>query len=168
MLLAVEGLWTDLENDRIPENCAFTLQHPHPEEAQTTGAPATAGLGLLNSGLLVINPSCGISETILQTLKSPKVHSYEFPDQDLLADVYRGRWVALPYVYNALKTLRWDFVHAPIWRDERVKNIHYILGPKPWNEKEEGPWVDETHGWWWDANAERKRVEREAGIGDGL
>lgn len=113
---------------------------------------------------MVIHPSAVISDTILDTLKSPKVHTYEFPDQDLLADIWRGRWVALPYVYNALKTLRWDFVHAPIWRDDRIKNIHFILGPKPWDEKEEGPWADETHGWWWDANRERKEAERNRGL----
>jgi len=154
--------------NRIPATCAFTTQHAHPDEAQTEGPPTTAGLGFLNSGLLVTVPSTAISDTILETLQSPKVSTYDFPDQDLLADIWKGRWVALPYIYNALKTLRWDFVHAPIWRDDRAKNVHYILAPKPWDEKEDGPWNDPTHEWWWSVNKERKEREIKVGIHDGF
>ncbi|KAG5981507.1 hypothetical protein E4U54_006637 [Claviceps lovelessii] len=96
---------------------------------------------------------------------------YTFPDQDLLADLYAGRWVALPYVYNALKTMRREGVHAPIWRDESVKNVHFILSPKPWDEVDEaGVWAggDETHRWWVDANARRIKDERELGLLDGV
>jgi len=152
---------------RIPENCAFTHQHSDPEKAQDHGAAPTTGLGLLNSGLLVINPSTHILSMILAQLETDAVLSYDFPDQDLLADVFRTRWVALPYVYNALKTLRWKEVHAPIWRDDRVKVIHYILAPKPWNE-ELGDHADETHAWWWDVNRERREYDKERGIDDGI
>jgi len=104
---------------------------------------------------------------ILAQLETDAVLSYDFPDQDLLADLFRARWVTLPYVYNALKTLRWKEVHAPIWRDDQVKTIHYILGPKPWNE-EPGNHADETHTWWWDANKERVEYERQNGIRDNI
>lgn len=103
-------------------------------------------------------------------MKNPSaVENYQFPDQDLLADVFEGRWVPLPYVYNALKTLRWKEVHDLIWRDQEVKNVHYILSPKPWDEKagDEKP-GDETHKWWWASNAERKTAERSAGVNDGF
>lgn len=30
----------------------------------------------------------------------------------------------MPYVYNALKTLR--IIHPAIWRDEDVRNVHYM------------------------------------------
>lgn len=154
--------------DWIPENCAFTSQHTDPDSAQTQGASPTAGLGIPNGGLQVVNPSTSLYEAILECMKnSSAVENYEFADQSLLSDLFGGRWVALPYIYNALKTLRWEGVHSPIWRDQEVKNIHYILSPKPWDEKP-GEESNETHKWWWTVNFERLAAEREAGIDDGF
>lgn len=152
--------------NRTPSNCALTTQHADPASAQTQGAPATAGLGVLNGGLQVVNPSTAIYEKILAVLQTPSATSnYAFADQSLLSDLFPGRWVPLPYVYNALKTLRWEGVHSEIWRDEEVKNVHYILSPKPWDEKggEEGQ-GDETHRWWWKVNNERSEEEKKRGI----
>lgn len=73
-----------------------------------------------------MNPSQGVYDKIVEQLASPATLQYAFPDQDLLGDVFKGRWVALPYIYNALKTLRWEGVHDTIWRDKHVKNVHYI------------------------------------------
>ena len=70
--------------------------------------------------------------------------------------------MSLPYVYNALKTLR--TIHAPMWRDDRLKNIHFILGPKPWDEEASGPWADDTHQWWWDAKKEVSEEEKRRGL----
>lgn len=157
--------------DWVPANCAFTSQHGDPERAQTEGADPTLGLGLLNSGLLVVRPSVALFDEILARVDSHG-GGYTFPDQDLLADLYRGRWAALPYVYNALKTMRAEAVHGAIWRDDRVKNVHFILSPKPWQELDErAAWTgsssdDETHAWWVDANNRRVREERELGIPD--
>lgn len=158
--------------DWIPENCAFTSQHSHPEEAQVTGAPSTAGLGIPNGGLQVVNPSQKTYDLVLKTLKEETLtSSYEFADQSLLGDLFKGRWVAIPYVYNALKTLRWQGVHSEIWRDEYVRNVHYILDPKPWDEKHEQG-VDEnadpTHPWWHKVNGERLADEKSRGIDDGF
>ena len=115
-----------------------------------------------------MNPSTSLYEAILERMTSSSaVENYEFADQSLLSDLFGGRWVALPYVYNALKTLRWEGVHAPIWRDQEVKNIHYILSPKPWDEKP-GDVSNETHQWWWRVNSERLAAEGEAGIDDGF
>lgn len=153
---------------RIPENCAFTTQHADPDAAQTKGAPPTAGLGMPNGGLQVVNPSKILYESILDRMKtSSAVESYEFADQSLLSDLFMGRWVALPYIYNALKTLRWEDVHSSIWRDEEVKNIHYILSPKPWDEQP-GEGVDETHQWWWSMNLERRAEEAQRNVEDGF
>lgn len=115
-----------------------------------------------------MNPSTSLYNAILEGMaNSSAVENYEFADQSLLSDMFEGRWVALPYVYNALKTLRWDDVHASIWRDQEVKNVHYILSPKPWDEKpgEEG---DETHKWWSASNAERLEAEQKVGRNDGF
>jgi hypothetical protein len=156
-----------LTRHRIPENCAFTSQHNDPETAQKHGAPPTAGLGMPNGGLQVVNPSTAVYQLILDQLSQETSGDYDFADQSLLGDVFNGRWVALPYIYNALKTLRWKGVHDAIWKDDEVKNIHYILSPKPWDEKP-GEQAEESHGWWRNANNERTRGEKTAGIEDGF
>lgn len=121
-----------------------------------------------NGGLQVVNPSEDLYNQILHSLTSAtSVETYEFADQSLLSDLFWGRWVPLPYTYNALKTLRLQGVHSPIWRDERVKNIHYILSPKPWDEKL-GEESNETHAWWLKANDERLAAEKRDGVDDGF
>jgi lipopolysaccharide biosynthesis glycosyltransferase len=139
--------------NRIPENCAHTaVSHP----AGLKSPPPTSGrrtYTLLNSGLVVLNPSPTLLGSIVHHLStSPNVPSYSFPDQDLLADLFKGRWKALPYCYNALKTLR--TVHANLWRDDEVRCLHYILPDKPWKTRVSAIGTgefDEIHSWWWDA-----------------
>ena len=155
--------------DWIPAHCAFTHQHADPDRAQTEGAdPAVGPLGFMNGGLQVVNPSAEVFQQIVDYMDG-NAASLDFADQSLLSTLFRGRWVPLPYVYNALKTLRWENVHAPIWRDSEVKNIHYILTPNPWDELDaEGNSTskDETHRWWADVNKERKLSERTQGLPD--
>ncbi|KAF5852010.1 hypothetical protein GGP41_000779 [Bipolaris sorokiniana] len=153
--------------DWIPENCAFTSQHGDPEAAQKTGAPSTAGLRMPNGGLQVVNPSKATYDLILQQLANETSMSYDFADQSLLGDLFNGRWVALPYTYNALKTMRSKGVHDAIWKDEEVKNVHYILSPKPWDEAP-GKCSVEIHEWWWPINDERRAAEKSKGIDDGF
>lgn len=121
----------------------------------------------MNGGLMVVNPSEAVYDLILDHLASDKTINMDFADQSLLSDLFRGSWVPLPYIYNALKTLRWKGVHSPIWQDHKVKNIHYILAPKPWDEIDsEGNSTakDETHQWWVDYNKERLAQEKANGI----
>lgn len=161
--------------DWIPQNCAFTTQHNTPSLAQDTAPPCTASpLGFMNGGLQVVNPSRAIYSQILDYLNSPAAAKLEFADQSLLSDLYKGRWVPLPYVYNALKTLRWEGVHKEIWRDEEVKNVHYILSPKPWDEYEvveggrKSTSMDESHRWWQEMDEERLKEEKARGLVDGF
>lgn len=119
-----------------------------------------------NGGLQVVNPSAAVYGIILRALQSSNTDTYEFADQSLLSDVFGGRWVAIPYIYNALKTLRWKGVHDAIWRDDEVKNVHYILSPKPWQETKDmrikRNFQTETNEWWWEINDERIRRRRRA------
>ncbi|CAN8105704.1 unnamed protein product [Discula destructiva] len=153
--------------DWVPANCAFTSQHADPEAAQLVAAdPAVGPLGFMNGGLQVVNPSQELFQQIVDFMDN-NAGDLEFADQSLLSELYKGRWVALPYVYNALKTLRWDDVHKPIWRDDKVKNIHYILTPNPWDELDaEGNSTskDETHQWWAEVNRERRAHESKRGV----
>lgn len=153
--------------DWIPANCAFTSQHADPETAQHTGAGPTAGLGMPNGGLQVVNPSKAVYNLILDQLANESSMSYDFADQSLLSDVFWGRWVALPYIYNALKTMQTAGVHDQIWQDDKVKNIHYLLSPKPWDEAP-GKCSYENHEWWWTVNNERLKAEKKEGIQDGF
>lgn len=153
--------------DWVPENCAFTSQHGDPDKAQREGAPSSTGLGMPNGGLQVVNPSQGVYDLISEQLSNETSMAYDFADQSLLGDVFSGRWVALPYTYNALKTMRTQGVHHQIWRDEEIKNIHYILSPKPWDEAP-GKTSHENHEWWWVVNNERLAQEKERGIIDGF
>lgn len=163
------GWNTDVDiRNRIPANCAFTSQHSTPEVAQTTGPdPAVGPLGFMNGGLQVVNPSQEVYDLIVSHMNSGAAIDMDFADQSLLSDLFKGCWVPLPYIYNALKTLRWETVHSEIWRDGSVKNVHYILAPKPWDEMDaEGGNVssDPTHAWWVEANQERLVLEKEKGI----
>ena len=152
----------------VPESCAFTDQHSKPDLAQTEAASNTRSLGMPNSGTVVVNPSKGIYERILQQLDdADAVKSYAFPDQALLGDVFYGRWVPLPYVYSALKRLRMKDVHAAIWRDDRVKVVHYILSPKPWSERPEDA-KNEISQWWHNMNKKRLMSEKQGGLQNGI
>lgn len=141
------------QNPRIPENCPYTLQHANPDQAQKQAPPRLPTMP--NSGLVVLNPSAARYEEILRALQDSKTLTYIFPDQALLGDVFSDRWVPLPYIYNALKTLQWNGVHDVIWRDEEIKNIHYGLTPKPWDL--EGRSEDPLVVRWQDMNEERLR-----------
>ena len=45
--------------------------------------------------------------------------------------------------------------------------MHYILSPKPWDEKV-GEESEESHKWWTKANEERLEEEKGKGIDDGF
>lgn len=79
---------------------------------------------------------------------SPLVPDFKFPDQDLLAAVFYGRWMPLPWKYNALKTLK--KIHPSCWKDDEIRMLHYILRDKPWHYKRgEGPSEYEYMYRWW-------------------
>ncbi|KAF8507135.1 nucleotide-diphospho-sugar transferase [Russula emetica] len=141
--------------DWIPANCAYTpLVHPsgHSQPSQiqpSSPRPYT----LLNSGLFVLTPSATLAQSIVDFLHtSPLVPTFSFPDQDFLAEFFRGKWKPLPWVYNALKMLR--VIHKNLWRDEEVRCLHYILPDKPWKTRvRKDDVVDdltEMDLWWWE------------------
>ncbi|KAI9491557.1 nucleotide-diphospho-sugar transferase [Zychaea mexicana] len=130
--------------DWIPSNCAYTSSSASKND-------------YFNSGLIVLTPSQGKFQDIVARLYGvPDLSIYPFPDQDFLNEIFAGRWVPLPYIYNSLKTL--SYAHSGMWNLQDVKNIHYILTPKPWevNVKQEQE-ADESdqryylqYQLWWD------------------
>lgn len=110
-----------LPRHSTPENCSFTYAEHQPE---ATPPPASMlsqkrTYGLLNSGLVVLSPSRALHDRIVQHLHtSPTVATMALPDQDLLGEVFEGRWTPLPWRMNALKTFRW--VHPNLWFAEQA------------------------------------------------
>jgi hypothetical protein len=45
--------------------------------------------------------------------------------------------------------------------------VHFLLSPKPWDEKP-GSCSQEIHEWWWPVNNERLAEEKKRGIEDGF
>ncbi|GAA5822068.1 hypothetical protein JCM11251_004846 [Rhodosporidiobolus azoricus] len=135
----------------IPENCGHTQARFTTPLSHTSFSKPTHDR--LNSGLVVLRPSNQTFTEIVDFLHNdPRVPTYGFPDQDLLADFFKGKYLPISYRYNALKTLR--YCHKEMWRDEDVKNVHHIL-QKPWvGQLPEGDPDYETHKWWWDAYEE--------------
>lgn len=112
---------------RVPDNCAYTpMMHPSCLTEPTPVTPdSRPTYHKLNSGLFVFTPSHDTMHQLIHFLATdPRVITYGFPDQDALADFFRGRYKPLPWCYNALKTLR--RIHKPMWRDEEIRCIHYM------------------------------------------
>ncbi|KAF8330417.1 nucleotide-diphospho-sugar transferase [Cantharellus anzutake] len=119
-------------SDWVPANCPYTpLTWPSCLDratAVTKNSPRCHHL--LNGGLVLLHPSLEMARHIQNALyTSPQIRKYRFPDQDLLADVFKNKWVPLPYVYNAMKHMR--IAHKDIWRDADIKCLHYVMD-KPW------------------------------------
>ncbi|KAK9766141.1 hypothetical protein K7432_004994 [Basidiobolus ranarum] len=137
----------------IPENCAHTTLN---ETAITDRNSTQTVHDYFNSGLLVLTPSQNLFQRMVRELeKTQNLNRYTFPDQDFLNEIFRNNWIPLPYIYNALKPMK--YCHSNIWSLEDIKNIHYIL-EKPWdidlsNLKESGPF-DDLYKLWWDVHAE--------------
>ncbi|KAG8791953.1 hypothetical protein FRC12_007694 [Ceratobasidium sp. 428] len=120
-------------------------------------------LHYINSGLVVLTPSARAHDEVIQALHAdPKVSTYPFVDQDFLAHYFNGRIKYLGYEFNALKPMR--ECHKDLWRDENVRNAHYVLKDKPWSipesSKELEPQFLLVHSWWWD---EWRKIESRYG-----
>ena len=102
-----------------PKNCHYTWQD--------RGESAPASLDrYLNGGFLVLEPDEEVFSWLQQKVAAiTDLRRYPFSEQDLLNEVFENRWLPLPYIYNALKTL--PFQHSAMWREEDVKNLHFIL-----------------------------------------
>lgn len=124
----------------------------------THGPSSELGLSKCNSGILIVEPSLDLFDQIVSKLQDPIATSnYLFPDQDLLADVFYQNWLPLSYIYNCLKTFK--FQHPHLWDINRIKNIHYILAPKPWNVDRSYNDDSNTFQLWWDLNDERIKFQ---------
>lgn len=139
----------------IPENCAYTGLVPGSPPTPVSGDNGLETHRLLNSGLFVLTTFEGQWETVMRFLETDvRVKGYLFPDQDFLADFFKGHWKSVGWEYNALKTMR--YWHTSFWDDSEVRNLHYIVD-KPWTKRVGSDGAagylgrdGVTHRWWWD------------------
>ncbi|KAL9112848.1 MAG: hypothetical protein Q9227_002925 [Pyrenula ochraceoflavens] len=136
-------------------NCAHSpLRSPHDFPLQPSRNLTKPAYDYLNSGMFVFMPHESLWLRILDCfMNSSKITEYKFPDQDFLADFFQGRWKALPWKYNALKTM--DYIHPTLWSDHDVVILHYIVD-KPWAQRVASDDVagylgrdSRTHRTWW-------------------
>lgn len=110
-----------------PDNCFYT----HCRGRDHVTEPGATD-NYLNGGFLVLSPDQAVLADMVGQLSAvDDLSSYPFAEQDFLNEYYRDRWLPLPYVYNALKTL--PHQHPSVWDSASVKNIHYIID-KPWEK----------------------------------
>jgi Glycosyl transferase family 8 len=138
---------------RRPENCAYSaILHPTaPPPAVTVNSPRP--YSLLNSGTVVLNPSRTLAAGITRFLcTSDKISEWNFPDQDLLSEFFKGKWKPIPWYFNALRSLR--NVHPRLWRTNEIRCLHYIFADKPWMSRITPPGLEKgievMNRWWWD------------------
>ena len=111
---------------RTPERCAISRQsrYSSPDCIALPPLNSPRSSHLLNSGLVILQPSSTQMNAIIDFLDhSPSIPDYKFPDQELLVDLYKGRWKPLPWWCNGFQTAR--SVHAGIWDDQEVRLLHY-------------------------------------------
>ncbi|KAJ7170003.1 glycosyltransferase family 8 protein [Mycena filopes] len=132
--------------DWVPANCAFSaVSGPMGSPPNPTDDPRP--YSQLNSGTVVLEPSLELANNLYRFLATDeRVSSWSFPDQDLLTAFFHGKWTALPWYYNALRTLR--TIHTPVWDDQVARCVHYILPEKPWQARESEEF-GVVNGWWW-------------------
>ncbi len=132
--------------DWVPANCFYSYlptrdKTPLPRQFSP----------YFNSGFILLNPDNPTAAELENKVAAIRdLAAYPFPEQDLLNEYFSGRWLPLPYIYNALKTL--SVQHAPLWDLNEVKNIHYILS-KPWQDDSARENTDDPyhqlHQLWW-------------------
>lgn len=106
-----------------PENCYYSWQ-------DRQQPPPTQLDAYFNAGFLVLKPDAEIFRQLEERIAAiTDLSRYAFSEQDLLNEYFADRWQALPFTYNALKTL--SVQHVNTWRSAPAKNIHFIL-TKPW------------------------------------
>ena len=136
---------------RVTPDCAYSnLTHP---SALTEPTPVPLEQPrthtLPNSGLVILHPSTQLFGQVCHFLHtSPLIPALILPDQTLLEECFRGKWMPLTWQYNATHTNRYK--HQDSWRDEEVRSVHYT-GEKPWVVGRTKDGIDAVcHGWWWD------------------
>ena len=152
-------------------NCPYTSLHG-PLEVVPIAKPADCSTyRSLNGGLFVFYPTEDLWTRLLDFFNTTeKLKSYQFPDQDFLADFFFDKWMPVSWKFNAIKTMR--YLHADMWSDDELVILHYIVD-KPWERQVSDRGVaghmgrdGVTHQWWWDIYEGWIEEQRKSGEGE--
>lgn len=135
-------------------NCAYTMITNPDQIADEVLRDLRPTYRRLNGGMFLFYPAETLWNSLITSFNaSVKLKSYQFPDQDFLADFFKDKWRPLSWKFNALKTMR--YVHPKMWSDEKVVMVHYIVD-KPWSAGLDDFGIagylgrdGETHAWWY-------------------
>ena len=161
----------------VPRGCV-ACAHLAPMSPKSAPPPPPPG-SYFNAGLLVLRPSRAVFEHMTSALAAFDLSACPFAEQDFLNDYFRGAWAALPWYYNATKTLyachREDGSHRAgnepsgtasgsgrpaLWALNEVRNLHFTMA-KPWNLKDPAhKGFERLNKLWWAALAEPNTLSR--------
>jgi alpha-N-acetylglucosamine transferase len=135
-------------------NCAYTPLTDPDQIAAEVNEQSRPTYRLLNGGMLFFYPTEELWTRMLDFFNTTdRLKTYQFPDQDFLADFFRNKWYPMSWKYNAIKTMR--YWHPRLWSDEKLVILHYIVD-KPWERQVSSEGIaghlgrdGETHTWWW-------------------
>ncbi|MBR6361973.1 MAG: glycosyltransferase family 8 protein [Bacteroidales bacterium] len=136
----IAGLYANLD---LKDNyLGVVYEAPIENQAERFKALGCNPREYFNSGFLVMNLEQMRKDRLTEKLLDAcKVDYLEFPDQDALNQVCKGRVIALSPVYNGIRTFflpqyKKDFVSQyseTLWKEvQKSGTIHYT-GGKPWN-----------------------------------
>jgi hypothetical protein len=131
------------------------------------GSPATPhGASYFNSGLMVLQPCRAVLAHMLAALAAYDFSTCRFGDQDFLNVYYRGAWDALPWTFNATKTLyacHREGINGCLegrWELPAVRIVHFTMA-KPWDLKHPlHKGFERLNTLWWAAFAEPHTLPR--------
>lgn len=138
---------------RRPENCAHTAVTQPTADPPPITYCSPGPYRQLNSGTVVLNPETQLAAQIKEFLFTcDRVSHWKFPDQDLLSEFFKDKWVPISWYFNALRSL--SNVHTKMWKESEIRCLHYIFADKPWQSRVTPPGsekgFDVMDSWWWD------------------
>lgn len=87
--------------------------------------------GGVNAGLMLLEPSLGELEAIMQELRKPLPYKVHEPEQDYLSYRYRGKWTDIDCRYN-YQVLMQILVDNHQYTIHDLYNLHYSWYINPW------------------------------------
>ena len=158
---AVHECFCAVKRGDVP--CAYIQQGTSKPSAPP---PTPHERSYFNAGLFVMRPSRVVFEHMVAALAGFDLSSCPFAEQDFLNAYFKGSWEALPWVFNATKTLyacHREHVNGcrnGLWVLQSVRNLHFTMA-KPWNLKDPGhQGFERLNKLWWAAYAEPQALGR--------
>ena len=138
----------------------------HHYEAATAQPLVPHGGSYFNAGMMVLAPSRVVFGHMMRALASMDLSACGFAEQDFLNAYYRGAWAALPWHYNATKTLyachrlHHNGCVQGLWVLPSIRNLHFTMA-KPWDLRDPAhKGFERLNQLWWAAYAEPHSLSR--------